>query len=151
MTKARDMASPLSTSFVPLKWIARLLASQASVIIKCTSYPSKIGESHPMNQRRHPVTVLQATQDSPTLARLTALTQESVDRLKAVEFLIPQALRSAIQPGPIDGPVWCLLVSSNAAGAKVRQLLPALQSQLRARGWEVTSIRLKVQMLPTRG
>jgi hypothetical protein len=104
-----------------------------------------------MNQRRHPVTVLQATQDSPALARLTALTQESVDRLKAVEFLIPEALRSTVKPGPIDGTVWCLLVNSNAACAKFRQLLPALQSHLRTRGWEVTSIRLKVQMLPTRG
>lgn len=104
-----------------------------------------------MIPRRHPVTLLEATQDSPTLARLTALTQESVERLKAVEFLIPETLRSTVQPGPIDGPVWCLLVSSNAACAKFRQLLPALQSHLRTRGWEVTSIRLKVQMLPTRG
>lgn len=95
--------------------------------------------------RHHPVTLMQATQDSPVLARLATLARESGERLKAVEFLIPEALRPAITPGPIDGPAWCLLVSSNAASAKLRQLLPALQSHLCGRGWEVTSIRLKVQ------
>lgn len=99
-----------------------------------------------MNQRSRPVTLLQATQASPTLARLTELSMDSVARLKAVQPLIPAPLRSAITAGPIDGPVWCLIVSSNAAAAKLRQLLPALEAHLRSTGWEVTSIRLKVQM-----
>jgi hypothetical protein len=76
---------------------------------------------------------------------LTALTRESSDRLKAIETLIPPLLRPALQAGPIEGTCWCLLVRSNAAAAKVRQLLPAFQAQLRNRGWEVTSIRLKIQ------
>jgi hypothetical protein len=97
------------------------------------------------NRRHYPVTLLQAAEDSPTLARLAELARESGERLKAIEPLIPQALRPAIQPGPIDGPAWCLLVSNNAAAAKLRQLLPALQSRLLDRGWQVTSIRLKVQ------
>jgi hypothetical protein len=97
------------------------------------------------NRRHYPVTLLQAAEDSPTLARLAELARESGERLKAIESLIPQALRPAIQPGPIEGPAWCLLVSNNAAAAKLRQLLPALQSRLLDRGWQVTSIRLKVQ------
>lgn len=100
-----------------------------------------------MNRRYNPVTLLQAAEDSPTLAKLAQLAQESAERLKAVELLIPDALRPAIKAGPIEGPAWCLLVSSNAAAAKLRQVLPALQSRLRDRGWEVTSIRLKVQIL----
>lgn len=83
--------------------------------------------------------------DSPTLARLSELVRDSSFRLKAVEPLIPPLLRSAIKAGPIDGPTWCLLVESNAAAAKLKQLLPALQAHLRSRGWEVTAIRLKVQ------
>jgi hypothetical protein len=59
--------------------------------------------------------------------------------------LIPTALRPAVRPGPIDGNAWCLLVEGNAAAAKLRQVLPALLDRLRDRGWEVTSIRLKVQ------
>jgi len=97
------------------------------------------------DRRNHPVTLLQAAQDSPTLARLTQLARESSELLRAVETLIPEPLRPAIQAGPIDGSSWCLLVSNNAAAAKLRQLLPALQSHLRERGWQITSIRLKVQ------
>ncbi len=98
-----------------------------------------------MNRRHHAVTLLQATEDSPTLARLASLTRDSSDRLRAVELLIPAALRPAIQAGPIEGATWCLLVRNNAAAAKVRQLLPALQAHLRSRGWEVNAIRLKIQ------
>ena len=90
------------------------------------------------------VTFSQAAENSPSLARLTGLVQESSDRLKAVESLIPEALRPAIQAGPIEGGPWCLLVSSNAAAAKVRQLLPLIQSRLIDKGWKVTSIRLKI-------
>ncbi len=99
-----------------------------------------------MNRRRHAVSLLQASQESPTLARLTELGRDSVARLKAIESLIPASLRSAVKAGPIEGPVWCLLVDSNAAAAKLRQLLPAFAAHLRVGGWEVNSIRLKVQM-----
>ncbi|WP_394787436.1 hypothetical protein [Rhodoferax sp.] len=99
-----------------------------------------------MRQRNHSITLLQAAADSPTLARLTALAQDSTDRLKAVKGLIPENLWPAIKPGPIDGASWCLLVSSNAASAKLRQLSPALLAHLRTKGWDVTAIRLKVQI-----
>lgn len=98
-----------------------------------------------MNRKLHPVTLQQAAEEAPTLSRLLELARDSADRLKAVEFLIPIPLRSAIKAGPIDGPSWCLLAESSAAAAKLRQLLPALQDCLRNRGWEITSIRIKVQ------
>jgi hypothetical protein len=97
------------------------------------------------NRRHYPVTLQQAAQDSPTLAKLAELARDSGERLKAVEVLIPEALRCAVKAGPIEGPTWCLLVSSNAAAAKLRQVLPALQNRLLDRGWQVTSIRVKVQ------
>ena len=99
-----------------------------------------------MTVRRHyAVTLEQASQESPVLAQLASLSRDSSARLRAVEPLIPALLRPCIQAGPIDGPTWCLLVSSNAAAAKVRQLLPALAAHLRTHGWDVQSIRLKVQ------
>jgi hypothetical protein len=98
-----------------------------------------------MNRRNHSYTLLQATQDSPTLARLAGLAAESSARLKSIEMLIPASLRSAVRAGPIDGTVWCLILDNNAIAAKIRQLLPALESHLRTKGWEVTAIRLKVQ------
>jgi hypothetical protein len=99
-----------------------------------------------MNRRHHSVTLLQASQGSPTLARLTELSRDSVARLKAIELLIPASLRTAVKAGPIEGPVWCLILDSNAAAAKIRQILPTLESHLRVNGWEVNSIRLKVQI-----
>ena len=99
-----------------------------------------------MNRRHQAYTLLQATQDSPSLARLTALSDESVARLRSIQPLIPATLRDAVKAGPIEGPVWCLILDTNAAAAKIRQLLPAFESHLRSKGWEVNSIRLKVQI-----
>lgn len=98
------------------------------------------------HRRLHPVTLQQAADESPTLARLAQLARESGEQLRVVESLIPPALRSAIRPGPIDGASWCLLVEGNAAAAKLRQVLPALLGRLRDRGSQITAIRLKVQI-----
>lgn len=83
--------------------------------------------------------------ETPSLAKLLELGQESSQRLKAIDKLLPAALRSSVSAGPIEDGVWCLLVRGNAVAAKLRQLLPSLEAHLRARGHEVTSIRLKVQ------
>ena len=101
------------------------------------------------NRRNYAVTLLEATQDSPTLARLAALATDSSNRLKAVEALIPANLRTAVRPGPVEGTSWCLIVTNNAVAAKIRQLVPALTSHLRAKGWEVTAIRLRIQTSAT--
>jgi hypothetical protein len=98
-----------------------------------------------MTRRNQSVTLQQATLDSPTLARLTELTRDSVARLQAIAPLLPAALRANVKAGPIDGPVWCLLLETNAAAAKLRQMLPALEAHLRSKGWAVDAIRLKVQ------
>lgn len=103
-----------------------------------------------MNRRQRSVTLMQATQESPTLARLTELATDSLARLKAIQPLIPAALQASVKAGPIDGPVWCLILDNNATAAKIRQLLPSIESLLRTQGWEVTSIRLKVQLSPSR-
>jgi hypothetical protein len=54
-------------------------------------------------------------------------------------------MRHQVKAGPIDGTQWCLLVGSSAASTKLRQLLPAIQTALTQQGFEVTSIRIKVQ------
>ncbi len=98
-----------------------------------------------MLRRHQAVSLEQALQQAPTLARLTALVRESGARLAAIAPLIPPPLRASVKAGPIDGTQWCLLVSSSAASAKLRQLLPQFVEQLRSQGWDVSSIRLKVQ------
>ncbi len=94
------------------------------------------------------LTLMEAAQESPSLARLTELTRESSLRLHALQNLIPSPLRNAIQAGPIDGTEWCLLVNSNAAAAKLRQMLPALQAHLNSQGYSVEKIRLKILQNP---
>lgn len=96
-------------------------------------------------RRHHAVTAINAVESSPTLARLAALTKDSSNRLKAIQVLVPPLLRSSLQAGPIEGDCWCLIVKNNAAAAKVRQLLPAMAAHLRTKGWQVASIRIKVQ------
>lgn len=98
-----------------------------------------------MNRRSAPFTLQQAAEESPTLSSLLARARDASDRLKAVESLIPTEMRPAIQPGPADGDEWCLLVTGSAAAAKLRQLTPLLVMRLVSRGWEVGSIRIKVQ------
>jgi hypothetical protein len=97
-----------------------------------------------MTRHRTAISLLQASQESPNLARLAGIAMESSLRLKAVEFIIPAGLRQAIKPGPIEAGVWCLLLDSNSVAAKLRQLLPAIEAQLKTKGFETTSIRLKV-------
>ena len=98
-----------------------------------------------MTRRNYPISLQQAAQSSPTLAKLVAMTQDSSARLQAIQPLIPITLRKVVQAGPIEGSCWCLLVKSNAAAAKLRQLLPAFAAHLRVKGWDVTEIRLRVQ------
>lgn len=100
-------------------------------------------------RRNQSFTLQQATLDSPTLAHLTALSRDSVARLQAILPLLPPALRPSVKAGPIDGASWCLLLDNNAAAAKLRQMLPALEAHLRTRGWAVDAIRLKVQRSQT--
>jgi len=98
-----------------------------------------------MNRRFNPVTLQQATEGSPTLASLAARVRDTNERLRVVLEGVPPEMRGAIQAGPVEDEVWCLLVQGSAAAAKLRQLLPALQARLRSKGWEGATIRIKVQ------
>ena len=99
----------------------------------------------PVNRRLQSITLQQAADGSSTLAGLLARARDASDRLKAIEELIPAELRRSVRAGPAEGDVWCLLVQGSAAAAKLRQLMPRLVTRLKSRGWDVASIRLKVQ------
>ncbi len=98
-----------------------------------------------MHRRHQSIPLQQAAQESPTLSLLMGRVRASADRMQAIRSLLPPALRSSVQAGPLEEGCWCLLVSSNAVAAKVRQMLPALQAQLKSQGLGVNAIRLKVQ------
>ncbi|MGA8515953.1 MAG: hypothetical protein WB821_14405 [Burkholderiaceae bacterium] len=92
------------------------------------------------------LTVIQAIDNAPTLARLATLARQSQQWLATIAPLLPAALRTGVQAGPIENQQWCLLAANNAVAAKLRQLSPALSAHLRAQGCEVNAIRIKVQM-----
>ena len=96
-------------------------------------------------RRHHAIPVQQAAEESPTLARLVERVQASNSRMAVVRPLLPAPLRASVQAGPMDEGQWCLLVSSNAVAAKLRQFIPTLQMHLEACGLPVQSIRIKVQ------
>jgi hypothetical protein len=99
----------------------------------------------PMYRRTPPpISLQQAAEGSPTLGSLMARARDAAERLKAVEGLIPPAMRAAILPGPAEGDVWCLLVKGSAAAAKLRQLSPMLVTRLKNKGWDVAMIRIKL-------
>ena len=98
------------------------------------------------SQRRHyAIPLQQAASESPTFARLVDRVQASSQRLTVIRPLLPAPLRASVQAGPIEDGHWCLLVSSNAVAAKLRQFVPSLQMHLEAKGLPVTGIRIKVQ------
>jgi Dna[CI] antecedent, DciA len=97
-------------------------------------------------QPRAAVAVMQAVEAAPTLARLVSAARQSQECLAAAGHLLPGALRSGIQAGPIDNGVWCLLAANSAVAAKLRQLGPSIVACVQAKGHAITSIRIKVQM-----
>jgi len=98
-----------------------------------------------MNPHRASLTLLQASQNSPSLAKLMAIQKESNDRLQAIKPLIPLALQGSVQCGPLEDGVWCILLSNTTTAAKLRQLLPAFEAHLRNQNLPVKTIRLKVR------
>lgn len=88
--------------------------------------------------------VMQAIEQSTSLASLLHIHQQSARYLQEVKSLLPPGMRDHVKAGPVDEQGWCLLVQHNAAAAKLRQLLPALSAHLRSKGHPVNAIRVKV-------
>lgn len=81
---------------------------------------------------------------SEALNGLLRRLHDSRARLDSVAALLPESLRPAVRPGPLDDAGWVLLVADSSAAAKLRQLMPALEAALLAAGWPRVAIRVKV-------
>lgn len=79
------------------------------------------------------------------LRHLQRRLRDSQERFDAIRAFLPAALAAHIQPGQVDENGWALMVANAAVAAKLRQLQPRLEEVLKMRGWQVTSIRIKVQ------
>jgi hypothetical protein len=98
----------------------------------------------PSSKSRSATPVLAAMAQSASLSSLMQISQQSQARLNAIQTLLPLGLAGLVKAGPLDEQGWCLLVPHNAAGAKLRQLLPALTAHLRSHNLAIDNIRVKV-------
>jgi len=121
------------------------LQNAGKPLILAALFDSQIAAHLPMISRFNAISVIEATENSPTLASLAARARDANERLAAIRDLIPSELRAGVKAGPAEGDSWCVLVSGNAAAAKLRQLAPVLQARLKTRGWDVATLRIKVQ------
>jgi hypothetical protein len=92
-----------------------------------------------------PLSLASALDQSTPLAALMARVRDSQARFDAISPLIPAAMRPDVRPGPLDDKGWSLLAASNAAAAKLRQIVPQFEERLLQRGWQATPIRIRVQ------
>jgi hypothetical protein len=90
-----------------------------------------------------------ALDGSQPLALLLQRMAESRARFDAVRELLPPGLRDTVRAGPLDDKGWSLLAPHSAGAAKLRQMLPMIEDALRARGWEGTPVKIRVQAPPT--
>jgi len=81
---------------------------------------------------------------SEPLAGLLQRVQGSRQRFEAIRALLPPALLGSVRPGPLDETAWSVLVGHAAAAAKLRQMLPELQSALAEAGWPQPPIKIKI-------
>ncbi|HET9822274.1 MAG TPA: hypothetical protein VFQ16_10665 [Burkholderiaceae bacterium] len=82
------------------------------------------------------------------LADLTARLARSRACFDALRGELPEALRDAVQPGPIDDAGWTLLAANAAVASKLRHLLPRLEAVLRSQGAAAPPIRIRIRRLP---
>ena len=80
-----------------------------------------------------------------TLASLMARIRGSQARLDALADVLPGLRRQHLRAGPLDDDGWTILAANSAVASKLRHLLPTLAETLVAKGWQATSIRIKVQ------
>jgi len=79
------------------------------------------------------------------LASLARRLAQSEARWAAVRLQLPEGLREQVRPGPIDDEGWSVLASNAAVAAKLRHLLPRLQSALGEQGWPELAIRVRIR------
>jgi hypothetical protein len=89
--------------------------------------------------------IADALERSAPLTSLRLRLQDSKARFAAIVGLLPAALARHVKPGPADDASWTLLAANASVAAKLRQFQPRLEERLRERGWQGSSIRIKVQ------
>lgn len=100
---------------------------------------------HPAPAPSAPLPIAEALRASQVLGRLGERMRRSNACFAAVRGLFPPGLAAHVSPGPSDDAGWSLLCANAAVAAKLRQLVPHIETRLRESGHAVASVRIKVQ------
>ena len=101
--------------------------------------------SAPPVLRGRSVSAVQAAMGSGVLTPLLRQARDAQQCLAHLKSVLPPALMSMIESGPIENGQWTLLVGHSSAAAKIRQWVPALAAHVRSKGWPVDQIVVKVR------
>ncbi len=85
--------------------------------------------------------------ENAALQRLAQRLRDSNQRFEVATRVLPLALRQQLRAGPVDEEGWTLLASNAAVAAKLRQLLPRMEQQLRDAGFGDKRIRIHLRPL----
>jgi len=91
------------------------------------------------------VPIAEALRASAPLGRLGDRLRLSNALFAEVAPVFPAALAPSLRAGPVDDEGWSILCANAAVAAKLRQLVPHLETRLREAGRPVAAIRIKVQ------
>lgn len=92
-----------------------------------------------------PLAIAEALRASEPLGRLTDRLRRSNAMFAAVRGTLPAGLLPHLAAGPADEEGWSLLCANAAVAAKLRQLVPDIERELRVAGHAVAAVRIKVQ------
>ena len=87
----------------------------------------------------------QVLNENAALQRLSQRLRESNRRFEVATRALPPALRQQLRAGPVDEDGWTLLAPNAAVAAKLRQLLPRIEQQLRDEGFGDKRIRIHLR------
>lgn len=87
----------------------------------------------------------EALAQSAPLARLRELLRQSNACYAAIAPHLPAGLEQHVRPGPVSDDGWTLMAANASVAAKLRQLLPRLEVELKNRGLQASAIRIRIQ------
>lgn len=90
------------------------------------------------------VPLASALDQNDSLSGLLRRLRESEARLATILPSLPDLIRPGVKPGPLDDTSWTLLVGNASTAAKLRQLVPALESALAEAGWPMRALKVKI-------
>jgi hypothetical protein len=94
---------------------------------------------------RSPQPVAEVLSRTDAFAPLRAGVEQIASIQRDLSALLPDYLAASVEPGFIKDGTLSLFAAHNALAARLRHLEPRLVTELQARGWALTSVRIRVR------